>query len=158
MRFLGRQKARLLQDVPGRSESEVFQQTTQLRLCGGDVDRMPELGEPANAYLRLVSVDFPRMQIDDGRLMLARVEVPDGAPGHRIRQETEVSASGDRQAPAENGYGGQREFGDAVGVGAARAVGNLHAVREARGAGDAIAVVDDGKDAGVIQKAGFPKD
>src|SRR6266542_17922 len=111
MRFLGRQKARLLENYPGRSESEVFQQTAQLRLRGGDVDRMPELGEPANAYLRLVSVDFPRMQIDDGRLMLARGEMPDGAPGHRIRQEAEISASGDRQAPAEYGYRGKREFG-----------------------------------------------
>src|SRR5438876_5126858 len=105
MCVLGREKARLLQDHPGRCESEVLQEATELPLGGGDVDRVPELGEPAHAYFRLVGVDFPRVQIDDGRLMLAHVEVPDGAPGHRIRQEPEVAASGDRQAPAENGYG-----------------------------------------------------
>ena len=98
MRALGREKTRLLQDDPDRSESEVLQQAAQLRLGGGDVDRVPELGEPVDAYLGLMGVDFPRVQIDDGRLMLARVEgrrrkYPPPAMGRR-RPRIETVESG----------------------------------------------------------------
>src|SRR5437867_591195 len=158
MHFLRREEASFLQDVPGRSESEVLQEAAQLRLGGGDVDRMPKSGEPAHAYLRLVGIDFPRMQIDDGRLMLACVEVADRAPGHPIRQEAEISPAGNGQAPAENGYRGKGELRDTtVSAGAARAVGDWPPMREARGPGDSVAIVDDGKDAGVIQETGLPK-
>src|SRR5712691_10486257 len=114
MRFVRGEDAAPAEDVPDRRKMEVPQQAAELALRAVGVDRMAELAEPAHAHLGLVDVQLPRMQVDDGRLLLALIEVLDGESGHRVRQEAEVSASRDGQAAPKERDGGEWELRDAV--------------------------------------------
>src|SRR5712691_13541218 len=103
MRFVRGEDAAPAEDVPDRRKMEVGQQATELALRAVGVDRMSELAEPAHAHLGLVDVQLPRMQVDDGGLVLARVEVLNGAPGERVGQESEVPTARDGHTTPKHG-------------------------------------------------------
>src|SRR6266851_3529004 len=151
MRFTWGEDAAPGEDVPDGREPKVREQAAELALRAVSIDRMAEPAEPADAHPRLVDVQLPGMEVDDGGLALPVIEMLDGASGHPVRQEPEVSAPGDRQAASKHGDGREREFGDAVPVGDGHAVWKPWSVR------DAVPIVSDGEDAGVVQEAGLPE-
>src|SRR5882672_9959148 len=152
MRFTRGEDAAPGEDIPDGSEPEVGEQAAELAFRAVGIDGVPELAQPAHAHLGLVDVQLPGMQIDDGGLVLARVQAPDEAPGEPVGEEPEISAPRDGHATSEHGDGGEGKLGDPV------SVGDGYAVRETRGVRDAVPIVDDGEDARVVQEAGLPED
>src|SRR5215813_4137372 len=112
MRFARGEDAAPHEDVPDGSESEVGEQTAELGLRGVGVDGVPELAQPAHAYLGLVDVQLPGTQIDDRRLVLARVQAPNEPPGEPVGEEAEVAATRDGHVTTQDRGGREGELGD----------------------------------------------
>src|SRR3954471_17023097 len=73
---------------------------------------------------RLVGVQLPWMQIEDGGLLLAVVHAADQRPRERIREQTEITAAAGRNIFASNSCSGYRNFQQTSpgGIGKARRV------------------------------------
>src|SRR5437879_11651742 len=127
MCFVRGEDAAPREDVPDGSEPEVGEQASELTLRAVGIDGVPELAQPAHAHPGLVDVQLPGMQVDDGGLVLARVQAPDEAPGERVGEEPEISAPRDGNPTSQHGGGGEGKLGDPV------SVGDGYAVREAGG-------------------------
>src|SRR5216684_2294512 len=122
MRFTWGEDAAPGEDVPDGREPKVREQAAELALGAVGIDGVPELAQPAHAHLGLVDVQLPGMKIDDGGLVLTRVQ----APGEPVGEEPEISAPRDGDPTSQHGDRGERELGDPV------SVGDGYAVREAR--------------------------
>src|SRR5438046_7792874 len=152
MRFVRGEDAAPGEDVPDGGEPEVGEQAAELALGAVGIDGVPELAQPAHAHSGLVDVQLPGMQVDDGGLVLARVQAPDEAPGEPVGEEPEISAPRDGNPTSQDGDGGKGKLGDPV------SVGDGHTVWEAGGVRDTVPIVNDGEDARVVEEAGLPED
>src|SRR5438309_9667003 len=106
MRFVQGEDAAPGQDVPDGSEPEVGEQAAELALRAVGIDGVPELAQPAHAHPGLVDVQLPGMQVDDGGLVLERVQAPDEAPGEPVGEEPAISAPLCENATCVDGDGG----------------------------------------------------
>src|SRR5687767_14628999 len=107
---------------------------------------MAEPAETSGVEFRLVGIDLPRVQVEDGRAILLLVDSRDPPAGPPIWQDAEIAAAGHRQIQRtelrrRTGYFDQASH---------RSVDSIRTPIRNR---NAVAVVSDWEDAGVIPVA-----
>lgn len=110
---------------------------------------MPELGQGTDiAHARLVRIKFPGVEIKDKRFALLLVDSAEGEASEPIGEEAEIAAAGNWYVPPQEEGCGNGVFKQPVGV----------LVGETGRVGNAVGIVMDGKNGGVVRKAKFLED
>lgn len=102
---------------------------------------MTELGEQGGVFeSRLLRIKFPWMAVKQKRLSLVFVNRTQCEPCEPIRKQTEITSTGNGDLAAKQTGCTYRVFKQAVGM----------PVSESGGAGDAVRIVVDGKNGGIV--------
>src|SRR5687767_9528142 len=108
---------------------------------------MAETSEPTCGKTRLFGVDFPWMQVENGRLSI--LVQPAYAPSRpRVREDSEIAPATNRQVERSDTHRRPRDFHQA-------SCAALDAERFTRRHGDPVSIVADRKDAGVVRVTFF---
>src|SRR5687767_5976010 len=88
------------------AEPEVLDQLPQASLGLREIAVMPEPAEQPDRQSRLVRVDLPRVQIENGAPVFLLVDAIEPPPRPSVREEPEVPPTPDREIPAAHAHGG----------------------------------------------------
>jgi len=111
---LGADQRTCSQDRLRRSERELRQQPAEAGLGLGQIVVMAQAAKKRRADARLIGVNLPRVQVEDGRPALDDVHLRKAAPGPCIRQQPEVSTATDRQVLTSPANGRSWKFPQAA--------------------------------------------
>src|SRR5712691_127529 len=140
----------LLEKRHHRRELEIPDERAQASLGPRQIEVMTELSQRRCTQPRLVRIDLPGMQIEDGGAPLDLVQPLDPPARPSIRKYPEVTAAGDREV--------ERSPTDRRPRGPDERRARLRQIRMPGRYGNAVPIVADRKDAGVVQKAFFDED